>query len=128
MDQNHSTFLSKQFHLGKHNIYLFFVIFQNAKTLIPILSFLRIISGIGVAFWVYVTPLFKDSNNEYPFYYYIVCLFITSIHSIFTYAMFVSQMSFFSKISDKKIGGTYMTFLNTISNMGYYYIYSNKIC
>jgi PAT family acetyl-CoA transporter-like MFS transporter 1 len=28
--------------------------------------------------------------------------------------MFVAQMSFFAKISDPAIGGTYMTLLNTV--------------
>lgn len=78
----------------------------------------RLVAGIVVMLWVYATPFFKDSNNDYPFYYYILCFFISVLHSIFVYAMFVSQMAFFSRISDKKIGGTYMTFLNTISNMG----------
>lgn len=84
----------------------------------------RLISVIVIAVFVYLTPSFKDANNEYPFYYYILCLLVNSIHSIFTYSMFVSQMAFFAKISDKRIGGTYMTFLNTASNMG---IFSLKI-
>ena len=32
--------------------------------------------------------------------------------------MFVSLMSFFSKISDPSIGGSYMTLLNTLTNLG----------
>lgn len=36
--------------------------------------------------------------------------------------MIVSQMSFFAKISDPLIGATYMTLLNTISNLGYVWI------
>merc|ERR1712127_558192 len=39
-------------------------------------------------------------------------------HSIFAYTMFVSQMAFYAQISDKSIGGTYMTLLNTLSNLG----------
>lgn len=78
----------------------------------------RLVMGLVTAGWVYVTPYFKDSNNEYPFYYYALCLIINILHSVFAYSMFVSQMSFFAQISDKKIGGTYMTFLNTLSNLG----------
>lgn len=74
--------------------------------------------GLVVAGWVYVTPLFKDANNEYPLYYYVLCLLINMGHTVFAYTMFVSQMSFYAQISDKTIGGTYMTFLNTISNLG----------
>lgn len=32
--------------------------------------------------------------------------------------MFVSLMAFFAQISDSSIGGTYMTLLNTICNLG----------
>ncbi len=74
--------------------------------------------GLVVAGWVYVTPQFKYGENEYPFYYYVICLFINMAHTVFAYTMFVSQMSFYAQISDKSIGGTYMTFLNTISNLG----------
>ncbi len=78
----------------------------------------RLIMGLVVAAWVYATPLFKDTNNSYPFYYYVLCLFINIAHTIFSYSMFVSQMSFYAQVSDKSIGGTYMTFLNTLSNLG----------
>ena len=74
--------------------------------------------SVVCAVWVYVTPSFKDSNNEYPFSYYIICLLINAFHSVFIYTIFVAQVSFFAKVSDKKIGGTYMTFLNTMSNLG----------
>lgn len=36
---------------------------------------------------------------------------------VFSYSMFVSIMAFHAKISDPVMGGTYMTLLNTISNM-----------
>ena len=32
--------------------------------------------------------------------------------------MFVAVMAFFAKVSDPAVGGTYMTFLNTMSNLG----------
>lgn len=32
--------------------------------------------------------------------------------------MFVAVMSFFVRISDPAVGGTYMTLLNTVTNMG----------
>jgi PAT family acetyl-CoA transporter-like MFS transporter 1 len=32
--------------------------------------------------------------------------------------MFVSQMAFFARVSDPAIGGTYMTLLNTVANLG----------
>ena len=32
--------------------------------------------------------------------------------------MFSAQMEFFAKIADPAIGGSYMTLLNTVANMG----------
>ena len=32
--------------------------------------------------------------------------------------MFVSIMAFFAKVSDPAVGGTYMTLLNTVTNLG----------
>lgn len=32
--------------------------------------------------------------------------------------MFTAQMEFFARIADPLIGGTYMTLLNTVSNLG----------
>ncbi len=39
-------------------------------------------------------------------------------HEIAQTLIYVSFMSFFNRISDPTIGGTYMTFLNTVSNLG----------
>lgn len=44
-------------------------------------------------------------------------LIVSSIQ-IATYAMFVATMSFNAQVSDPVIGGTYMTLLNTLSNLG----------
>lgn len=32
--------------------------------------------------------------------------------------MFVALLAFFSRISDPRLGGTYITFLNTVANLG----------
>lgn len=32
--------------------------------------------------------------------------------------MFVASMAFFARVSDPGVGGTYMTLLNTLSNLG----------
>lgn len=40
------------------------------------------------------------------------------MHQFCLYAMFVSVMAFHARVSDPSIGGTYMTLLNTVSNLG----------
>lgn len=37
---------------------------------------------------------------------------------ISSYCIFLSMMAFNAQISDPKIGGTYMTLLNTLGNLG----------
>ena len=40
------------------------------------------------------------------------------LHEVSLNFMFVAQMALFARISDPIIGGTYMTLLNTIANVG----------
>jgi len=46
-----------------------------------------------------------------------VAMFVVA-QALFSQSMFVAHMAFFAKVSDPRIGGTYMTFLNTIHNLG----------
>jgi PAT family acetyl-CoA transporter-like MFS transporter 1 len=71
-----------------------------------------------MALFVYFTPLFQNYNKTFPWYYYALAVLIFGIHQICVYNMFVSQMAFFAHVSDPKIGGTYMTLLNTLTNLG----------
>jgi PAT family acetyl-CoA transporter-like MFS transporter 1 len=71
-----------------------------------------------MAFFVYLTPFFQNYNKTFPWYYYALITLIFAIQQVFVYSMFVSQMAFFAHVSDPKIGGTYMTLLNTLTNLG----------
>jgi len=52
------------------------------------------------------------------YFFYFMVFVLTVVSSIISTAFFSAQMSFFAKISEKDIGGTYMTMLNTFSNLG----------
>lgn len=68
---------------------------------------------------VWFTPMIIAANNgEVPVYYYVILVVQYAIYQIFLYAMFVAVMAFFAKISDPAVGGTYMTLLNTVCNLG----------
>jgi len=69
---------------------------------------------------VWATPLILRGreHSDIPIYYYIMILVIYSFYQIFLYAMFCAAMAFFAKISDPRVGGTYMTLLNTLCNLG----------
>jgi PAT family acetyl-CoA transporter-like MFS transporter 1 len=79
----------------------------------------RLLLTLVTAAIVWATPLIiRGQTNDIPFYYYGLLLVTYSFYQVFLYAMFCSAMSFFAKISDPKIGGTYMTLLNTLHNLG----------
>nr|XP_039263177.1 acetyl-coenzyme A transporter 1-like [Styela clava]XP_039263178.1 acetyl-coenzyme A transporter 1-like [Styela clava] len=78
----------------------------------------RLLFTVFFAVIVYWTPYLKQEDGTYSYTYFTFILLIYAAHQIALYSMFVSTMSFNAKISDPKIGGTYMTLLNTVSNLG----------
>ncbi|XP_057666812.1 acetyl-coenzyme A transporter 1 [Diorhabda carinulata] len=79
----------------------------------------RLAFGIVAAFLVYVTPiLVPDASNGLPFMYVVFLISCYALHQVCVYCMFVALMAFFAKVSDSSVGGTYMTLLNTVTNLG----------
>jgi PAT family acetyl-CoA transporter-like MFS transporter 1 len=77
----------------------------------------RLLFGIIIACLVWITPVVIQNGNV-PWYYYIVLLATYALHQIAVYSMYVAVMAFFATVSDPAVGGTYMTLLNTLSNLG----------
>lgn len=67
---------------------------------------------------VYVTPLLQSEDKSFPPEYYALVILLIGLHRAFVYAMFVAEMAFFARVSDPAVGGTYMTLLNTLANLG----------
>lgn len=79
----------------------------------------KLLATVLVSYWVYLTPMFRDPlAGDYPFSYYTLTLLIQIVNSFVNYALFVPFSWFFARISDNTIGGTYLTFLNTMFNLG----------
>ncbi|KAJ0405815.1 hypothetical protein ATCC90586_008469 [Pythium insidiosum] len=78
----------------------------------------RLALGVLYAAVVFVTPSVMAHDEDYHFYYYGFILLVGALHEVAANMMYVPQMAFFARISDPFIGGTYMTFLNTITNLG----------
>ncbi|CAL1282574.1 unnamed protein product [Larinioides sclopetarius] len=78
----------------------------------------RLLFGLIFPALVWWTYQVKLDTGGFPVYYYVVILLAYALHQITVYSVFVALMSFFTKISDPAIGGTYMTLLNTICNLG----------
>ncbi|CAF1314937.1 unnamed protein product [Didymodactylos carnosus] len=74
----------------------------------------RLFTSILIAIFVYVTPVFQP----FQWYYYLIANILFGINETFISSMIVAKVAFNAKISDTHIGGTYMTLLATIANMG----------
>ncbi|CAH0398378.1 unnamed protein product [Chilo suppressalis] len=78
---------------------------------------LRLLVGPLVALLVALTPsLLGDSGPSYSYLFILMSLYV--FHQTCLYCMFVAVMAFYAKVSDPTVGGTYMTLLNTVSNLG----------
>ncbi|XP_040205162.1 acetyl-coenzyme A transporter 1 isoform X2 [Rana temporaria] len=77
----------------------------------------RLLMGLLFAFLVWWTPHVSHEGG-FPIYYYAAILLSYALHQVSLYSMFVAIMAFNAKVSDPLIGGTYMTLLNTVSNLG----------
>jgi PAT family acetyl-CoA transporter-like MFS transporter 1 len=69
-------------------------------------------------YFVATAPDFSTINDELPMTFYGSLVLLTLIGSILGTIQFVSLMAFFAKISDPAVGGTFMTLLNTVTNLG----------
>jgi PAT family acetyl-CoA transporter-like MFS transporter 1 len=92
----------------------------------------RLLLCLVMAGLVWVTPSFRQEDGAFPLHYYGLVVFIYGIYQVgpgwaggavafpqvTLYSMFVSVMAFFAKVSDPAVGGTYMTLLNTVTNLG----------
>jgi len=74
---------------------------------------LHLINAIPLAAYVYFTPRMISSG-----YYYPVLILLLVSNEVIKTLQFTAHVGFFASISDPRIGGTYMTFLATLSNLG----------
>ncbi|RNA05481.1 acetyl-coenzyme A transporter 1 [Brachionus plicatilis] len=80
---------------------------------------IRIVFTLLLAIWVYITPQFRSVNDGgYTFQYFFLYMILNTVYCLIFSSMALFKTAFFTEISDKNIGGTYMTLLNTIANIG----------
>ncbi|KAM8905505.1 acetyl-coenzyme A transporter 1 [Spinachia spinachia] len=77
----------------------------------------RLLIGLAFSLLVWWTPSVKQEGG-FPLYYYAIVLVSYALHQVALYSMYVACMAFHAKVSDPLIGGTYMTLLNTVTNLG----------
>lgn len=78
----------------------------------------RLLLGFVFMILLHWTYHVKNADGTFPLYYYAVIVIVYAVHQVTVYSIFVSLMAFHARVSDPAIGGTYMTLLNTITNLG----------
>ena len=78
----------------------------------------RLANGLLLMLLILSLSTATEGGGAIPLWVYGFGVGVTVLSSIASSAMFVAQMAFFNRVSDPKIGGTYMTILNTVSNLG----------
>lgn len=78
----------------------------------------RLLLGLVFMFLLSWTYRVKNPDGTFPMYYYAVIIVVYAVHQVTVYSIFVSLMAFHARVSDPAIGGTYMTLLNTVTNLG----------
>lgn len=68
-----------------------------------------------MAIFIYYTPEFK---KQAPGSYFVALFVLMIFKSAVSIILFIAKMAIFASVSDPLIGGTYITFLTTISNLG----------
>lgn len=62
---------------------------------------------------VYITYKLPGTTDMFYFISFTLCR-----QQVTLYCMFVAIMAFHARISDPRVGGTYLTLLNTVTNLG----------
>ena len=75
----------------------------------------RLLMGVAFAALVWAFP---TDPSEIGWGFYIAVIVSIVVHQVASNIMFVCQMGFFARVSDPAFGGIYMTFLNTVTNLG----------
>lgn len=63
-------------------------------------------------------PTTSSAAEELPFIFIIFLILFVMSYAVSSNLMFVAMGAFFTNIADERIGGTYVTLLNTVSNFG----------
>merc|ERR1719235_1698078 len=74
----------------------------------------RVLFGGVAAVVVYLTPPTEEQDWKYVSVLFCCLCFNTFVSQV----MFVAQLGLISRVADPRIGGTYMTLLNTVGNIG----------
>eukprot|EP00127_Corallochytrium_limacisporum_P006964 Clim_evm18s239 gene=Clim_evmTU18s239 len=82
-------------------------------------QWIRLALGLAAMGVIAIFPVSEtEAAGKVPMWYFVAVVVVGMASSASSSAMFICQGAFFTRIADPKIGGTYLTLLNTFSNFG----------
>ncbi len=101
--------------------------FTNAKNKSLVLSLwtilIKIAMGLITALFLYFISAFKNAENNFFWWFYLVYFINGALTNILNSAFFIAIGSFIAIVCDENVGGTYMTLLATFTNLGIAYTF-----
>jgi MFS transporter, PAT family, solute carrier family 33 (acetyl-CoA transportor), member 1 len=81
-------------------------------------AYARLLQGALATGLVFLLRTCVPAGAGVPLWLLGLGLLVLALGAVASSSMFVAQMAFFNRVSDARIGGTYLTMLNTLANLG----------
>ncbi|XP_078374420.1 acetyl-coenzyme A transporter 1-like [Oculina patagonica] len=79
----------------------------------------RLLVGVMLMMFVWWANAVRGQGGEFfPMHLYVIFLLVFAVYQVTLYIMSVAIMAFNARISDPRVGGTYLALLNTVNNLG----------
>lgn len=79
---------------------------------------LRLFFCLALTLLVFMAPLVMLENGGFPTIFYGAIITVFALDRAMSLAMWVAVIAFFARISDPKMGATYMSFFTTLNSLG----------
>lgn len=90
---------------------------RPTETYIKFIPF-RLLFSVCAVLIVWLTPSMINESGEAPFILLVMLFTYNILYDTCVNSMYLGMTAFFAKVSDPRVGGTYMTLWNTVENLG----------
>jgi PAT family acetyl-CoA transporter-like MFS transporter 1 len=85
----------------------------------PLIWFARLyLPRLFICLLIGVYVFFTSQLIRYPYVFYSILVVLFVINETIIYLQLVARVGFYAQISERRIGGTYMTLVSTLGNIG----------
>lgn len=90
---------------------------KPTETYIKFVPF-RLVFSVCAVIIVWITPNLISESGEAPLMLLVILLTYNILYDSCVNSMYLGMTAFFAKVSDPRVGGTYMTIWNTVDTLG----------